>query len=193
MTPTHCPSCGHDPIRIISMTDMMKRPNAVNANMFLASGALGYLECEKCENENSTRAGKWRRFDKNRELRSGHTLPPAFIQSTADGLWAVQNLCTPPLVTYGKFTRLCQDPPLCDPSEPYYSGWPGDHRGWMRFASLVEARDYYLFATQRITMAEYHERTTARAGPRHPSRRYAIDDAGEFIEHPHYDKPPETI
>lgn len=143
MTPTHCPSCGHDPIRIISMTDMMKRPNAVNANMFLASGALGYLECEKCENENSTRAGKWRRFDKNRELRSGHTLPPAFIQSTADGLWAVQNLCTPPLVTYGKFTRLCQDPPLCDPSEPYYSGWPGDHRGWMRFASLVEARDYY--------------------------------------------------
>lgn len=135
-----------------------------------------------------TRADKWDRFDEIRENRANASNPPAFIQTVGDGLWAVQHLVKPSHVAYGPFTRICNDPPSPDPSEPYYTGWPGDHRGWMRFASASDAREFYLFSTGRITMDEYTRMGLSK--PKQPSFRYALDDAGDFVEHPQYDAPP---
>ena len=85
--------------------------------------------------------------------------PPAFVQEIVPGLWSVQELVTPPS------------------GEPYYIGWPGDHRGWMRFESKEAARDFYKFATGKMSSEEFKKL------PRAPYSGATIDldDNGDFV------------
>lgn len=131
-----------------------------------------------------TRKKKWSEFFARRaQWQARHfgrlAAAPAFVQEVVKGLWAVQELVTPPLREYGTIHRMLCDPPDIDQSEPYYNGWPGDYRrGWMHFESKEAARDFYKFATRRITFEEF--RKLPHAPP--SNVRIAMDARGDFTE-----------
>ena len=105
-----------------------------------------------------TRKEKWKKFDEHVARWNSRTdLAPAFVQEIVNGLWAVQVLCHPSAPAFGLVHRLFLDPPSPTLFEPFYNGWPGDHRGWMRFESKVAARDFYRFASRRISFEEFQK------------------------------------
>lgn len=123
-----------------------------------------------------TRAEKWQRHDE--EVGQWRKLAPAFIQEIVTGLWSVQTLCRPPAAIYSNIYRRFMDPPAFPIGKPHYDGWPGDHRGWLRFESKEAARDFYKFATKLITFEEYQKL------PHSPLSfvRIDLDDNGDFVE-----------
>lgn len=123
----------------------------------------------------AARKARWQEFDAGVEWWRSRKLAPAFLQEIVDGLWCVQVLVEPR--SYGWLYRLFRDPPKGTfGREPFYNGWPGDHRGWMRFESKEAARDFYKFATGRISFEEYRER------PHRPLSNVTIDldESGDF-------------
>lgn len=130
----------------------------------------------------SERSEKWAEFYKSvRDLRQRDHVP-AFIQEiTVGGLWSVQKLVIPKEPRYPFWYRLFNDPPSKTPHEPFYNGWPGDHRGWMRFQSAEEARDFYRLCEKFLSFDEF------RALPERPHRpmsdvRIDLDEQGNFAE-----------
>ncbi len=65
-------------------------------------------------------------------------------------------------------------------SEPYYNGWPGDNRGWMRFASPEDARDFYRFSEGMVSFEEY--RAMKQSGPRFEHVQIDLDAQGNFAQ-----------
>lgn len=125
-----------------------------------------------------TRKEKWEAFHQEVERLQHPDAVPAFIQEITPGLWSVQKLMRrrPPI--HGMIHQMFNDPPRAQDFEPFYNGWPGDHRGWMRFESKESARDFYKFCEGLISFDEY------RAIPK-PPLSYAqvdLDDRGDFVD-----------
>jgi len=116
----------------------------------------------------------WRKFDAEIARVTAKKPAPAFIQEVVKGLWSVQVLCIDDR-RYGRYYRLFNDPPYVPVS---YYGWPGDHRGWMRFESKESARDFYRFATRRISMEQYQNLPHTESS----DVRIDLDDDGNFVE-----------
>lgn len=124
-----------------------------------------------------TRKQRWDEFYGEVERLQWRGQPPAFIAGHEGGLFSVQHLVSPPPPQFSWLYRLLKDPPSPREYEAYYDGWPGDRRGWMKFASADEARDFYRYATGRIDFEQY------RGLPRRPRGRevrLALDAEGNF-------------
>ena len=123
------------------------------------------------------RQEKWKKYDeavKNWQQRED---APAFVQEiTVGGLWSVQKLWTPKQRDYSFWYRFFRNPPPPVTHEPFYNGWPGDHRGWMRFQSAEEARDFYRFAEGIISFEEYQQVDTGE----YSGKTIKLDDEGNF-------------
>ena len=126
-----------------------------------------------------TRRESWKKYDEQVAQDRNQKLPPAFIQEiTVGGLWCVQVLCDRN-ENFGWLHRLLNDPPK-HASERFYNGWPGDHRGWMRFQTKEEARDFYRFCTKKISYDEFRSLDRVDIS----AVRIDLDDDGNFIEGP---------
>lgn len=124
-----------------------------------------------------SRAERWERFALDVARLNKSECPNAFIQEIVTGLWCVQVLRSRRIPRFGWLYRLLQDPPSPFDFAPYYDGWPGDHRGWMRFESKEAARDFYKFATGRISREEYDLLPHAPLS----DVRINLDHNGDFI------------
>lgn len=122
------------------------------------------------------RADRWKKFYDDAETRS-RKHAPAFIQEVVVGLWSIQTLTYPRVPQHGWLYRLFNDPPSATDFEPFYNGWPGDHRGWMRFESKESARDFYKFATDRMSWEDYQN----APAPPLSNVRINMDEHGDFV------------
>lgn len=125
----------------------------------------------------SERRAKWAEYDAYVAAWYARKLAPAFVQECeVGGLWSVQVLVHRKR-HFGWWHRFFNDPPTDTNDEPFYNGWPGDHRGWMRFQTKEEARDFYKVDTGRITFDQYR-----LLGPKRGLSGVTINlnDAGDF-------------
>lgn len=80
---------------------------------------------------------------------------PAFVQEVVKGLWCIQVLRRHDIPTFEQTWRARNNPPELGQFQPYYNGYPGDHRGWERFESKEAARDFYKYNEKLITFKEF--------------------------------------
>lgn len=102
-----------------------------------------------------TRKAKWNAFDARYNEWIGRNLPPAFVCQTGAHTWRIQYLIRPTPPRRGWLYRALFDPPYIGNAEPFYNGWPGDHRGWLSFETKECARDFYKLANRFIDFAAY--------------------------------------
>lgn len=120
----------------------------------------------------------WGEYDANVKRVSEWDLSPAFMQQYyQDGLWQIQVLARPQIKAYSKIYRLFFNPPQEWEYEPCYHGWPGDRRGWMRFKTKEDARDFYKLATRKMRFEDYRKIPT----PAFSGVRIDMDENGDFI------------
>jgi hypothetical protein len=123
-----------------------------------------------------SREERWAAFDAHYDKWQRRVMAPAFIQGVSEHSWCVQTLVEPEPPRRGWLYRLFNDPPALTLAEPYYNGWPGDHRGWMRFPTKEAARDFYQLANGFISFDEYRSRPRERLTMEH----FDLDERGDF-------------
>ena len=123
----------------------------------------------------------WKEYDESISHYRGREFAPAFAQEDfVGGLWSIQYL------VHGlidkQFDQKYRENNL-PPTDwcPTYAAWPGDQRGWMKFQTKEDARDFYKFATNRISMKQYDE-LNKKKNRKWSGKTIDMDENGDFIE-----------